>query len=313
MAQYKSSIFVTANSKKYSFVKNKDDVKVYIRHCEERTVPVLQWFFRDFDVELICGLDRRFADVLEDLFLAIENQKQEFALILDGDLVPVISADDIVHLFVEPFLQFKKLITLNGNMVWKFFSLDRAAIGGIKSYRKQRIELYLKNLDKSRERPESYLYSKVGYSGQIKTNRPQAGHEYGQFLWHLHEKALQRGAKASWEVPMREGDDIDFVVYKRAYEMGKALKEGHVPESYNKNSIPQEYLRKEKESISSDNVENEYFKMKEEINNDIRHDMGNILDEPIFVRDIQVRNSLILTKIIEKLGMTLHKNHKIAK
>lgn len=279
----------------------RDDFKVYIRHCEERTVPVLEWFFRDFDVELMNGLNRRFADVLEDMFLKISDQPQRFALVLDGDLVPVIPVDEIMQLFIEPLHKRKRLITLNGNMIGKFFTMNRAMVGGIKSYNKSRIDLYLNKLDKTQQRPESHLYSKAGYFAHLRTNKPQVGHEYGQFLWHIHEKALQRGAKATKTVKMREGDSPDFIVFKEAYYNGQNLKDGHTPGLYRKDNLPPEYRREEKDGISPDHIEEEYLSLKEEIERDIRHDIGDVVNEPLMISDIEAVNSPILTKIKRKL------------
>ncbi len=257
----------------------KDDVKVYIRHCEERTVPILEWFFRDFETELLNGLNRRFADVLEEMFLKIKDQKQRFALVLDGDLIPVISIKEILQLFIMVLHKTKNITTLNGDRIDKFFTMNRPQIGGIKAYKKDKIGLYLKNIDKKQFRPESFLYNKIGYFAHLKTKRPQVGHEYGQFLWHLYEKAIQRGAKATKEVQMRDGDDIDFAVYKEAYSLGKKNKNSHVHGSYKRENLPLKYLKEEKKDISPNDVENEYLKLKEEIYKDIREDIGDVVNE----------------------------------
>jgi hypothetical protein len=274
----------------------KDDVKVYIRHCEERTVPILEWFFRDFETELINGVNRRFADVLEEMFLKIKGQKQRLALVFDGDLVPVITVDEIVRLFIMPLYKTKNIITLNGDRIDKFFTMNRALIGGIKAYKKDRIERYLKNIDKKQIRPESFLYNKVGYFAHLRTKIPQVGHEYGQFLWHLYEKAIQRGAKATKEEQMRESDDIDFIVYKEAYSIGKELKNEHVPNSYRKNNLPLKYLKYEKDSIPLEGVESAYLRLKEEIDKDIRKDIGNVIDKAV-ERDIKEDKWLLLKKL----------------
>jgi hypothetical protein len=271
----------------------RDDFKVYIRHCEERTVPVLEWFFRDFNVELINGLNRRFADVLEDMFLKISDQRQKFALVLDGDLVPVITVDEIIRMFIEPLYKTKKLITLNGDRIDKFFTMNRALIGGIKSYRKAGIESYLKHLNKKQVRPESSLYNKVGYCAHLRTRIPQVGHEYGQFLWHLYEKAIQRGAKATKEEHMRAGNDIDFAVYKKAYDTGRELQHGFTFGSYNKNNLPSQYARDEKQSIPMDKTEEEYVRLKEEIDRDIKHDIGENSNSKVDINIGDEKHSLI--------------------
>ncbi len=278
----------------------KNDIKVYIRHCGERTVPVLEWFFRDFDIELINGLNRRFADVLEDMFLKIKDQDQRFALVLDGDLVPVVSIDEMVRLFIEPLYIKKNLVTLNGNMVGKFFTMDRAMTGGVKSYNKSRIDLYLRKLDKTQQRPESYIYRKSGYFAHLRTNKPQVGHEYGQFLWHIHEKAVMRGVKATKEIRMRKGNDIDFTVFRKAYNNGRFLRGNHMPCIYKKENLPKEYLESEKESIAPDKAENEYLKLKEEIISDIQHDIGNVIDQPLEVMGIEEVKSPLLHQIANK-------------
>jgi hypothetical protein len=278
----------------------KDDVKVYIRHCDERTVPVLEWFFRGFEVELIKGVKRVFADVLEDMFIKIKEQKQRFALALDGDLIPVVSTDKMVQLFIEPLYKEKRLITLNGERIDKFFTINRAMIGGIKSYKRDRIEIYLKNLDKKQIRPESFLYNKAGYFAQLRTNSPQVGHEYGQFLWHLYEKGFQRGAKATKEVSMRDGDNIEFRVYKQAYCAGMELKKDYLPNAYNKNNLPLEYLRDEKDSITTVNVESEYLKLKEEIDKDVIRDIAGVMNSAVEV-GIKYNKWPLLKKIKDKI------------
>lgn len=259
----------------------KNDVKVYIRHCEERTVPILRWFFRDFEVEPINGLDRTFADVLEEMYIKVKEQKQEFALALDGDLIPVIPIDMIITLFIAPLYKIKNIITLNGNMIERLFTMNRAQIGGIKAYKKDRIELYLKNIDKKQIRPESFLYNKVGCFAQLRTKKPQVGHGYGQFLWHLYEKGIQRGAKSIKEVQMREGDDVDFTVYKDGYNIGKEARNNHVPSPYRKDNLPLKFLQYEKNSISPDRIEEEYLKIKEEIFKDMKQDIGDVTDEKV--------------------------------
>lgn len=276
----------------------KDDVKVYIRHCGERTVPILEWFFRDFEIELLNGFDKRFADVLEEMLLKIKDQEQRFALVLDGDLVPVIPIDGIVPLFIMPLYKVKNIITLNGNMIDKFFTMNRAQIGGIKAYKKDRIELYLKNIDKKQIRPESFLYNKVGYFAQLRTKKPQVGHGYGQFLWHLYEKGIQRGAKSMKEVQMREGDDVDFIVYKEGYSIGKELRTNHVPGLYKRDNLPSKFSQFEKNSISPDMIEEEYLKIKEEIFRDMKQDVGDVTDGTIEL-DIKV-NKWPLLKILKE-------------
>lgn len=278
----------------------KDDVKVYIRHCEERTVPVLEWFFRGFEIELINGVKRVFADVLEDMFIKIKEQKQRFALALDGDLIPVVSVDRMVQLFIEPLYKEKRLITINGERIDKFFTINRAMIGGIKSYKRNGIETYIKNLDKKQIRPESFLYNKAGYSAQLRTNRPQAGHEYGQFLWHLYEKGFQRGGKATKEISMRNGDDLEFRVYEQAYCAGRELKKNYLPNSYNKNNLPLEYLKDEKDGIATANVENEYLRLKEEIDRDMTHDISAVMNSAAEV-GIKYNKWPLLKKIKDRI------------
>ncbi len=278
----------------------KNDVKIYIRHCEERTVPILEWFFRDFETELLNGLNRSFADVLEEMFLKIKDQKKRFALALDGDLVPVISIEDILRLFIMPLYKTKNIITLNGDRIDKFFTMNRAMIGGIKSYKRDRIEIYLKNLDKKQIRPESFLYNKAGYFAQLRTNSPQVGHEYGQFLWHLYEKGFQRGAKATKEVTMRNGDNIEFRIYKQAYCAGRELKKDYLPNAYNKNNLPLEYLRDEKDGVTTANVEREYLRLKEEIDRDVIHDISGVMNSTVDV-GIKYNKWPLLKKIKDKI------------
>ncbi len=271
----------------------KDNVKVYIRHCEERTVPILEWFFRDFEMEAINGFNRKFADVLETMFLKIRDQDQRFALVLDGDLIPIVSIDEIVRLFIEPLHEGKNIICLNGSMVGKFFSMDRAMIGGIKSYKKNKIKRYLKNIDKKQLRTESFLYTKVGCCIHLKTRRPQVGHEYGQFLWHIYEKAFQRGAKATKEIQMRERNEIDFLLYKKAYRAGKELKNSYEPTLYRKDNLPLEYSEHEKDSIMVNDIEKEYLRLKEEIDRDTKEDVGDVLNRPTKVGLKRVRGALL--------------------
>ncbi len=275
------------NEKLQSTVNIKDNVKIYIRHCDERTVPVLKWFFRGFNLGLINGENRKFPDVLEELFINIKEQVQSFALVLDGDLVPLISTDEMIKLFIKPLTTTKKIITINGDRIDKFVTMDRALIGGIKSYRKSRVDLYLKNLDKKQIRPESFLYNKVGHFHHLRTKVPQVGHEYGQFLWHLYEKAFQRGAKATKEVMMRQGHDLDFEVYEQAYNAGKKSQKNFVTNLYKKENLPAMFSDHEKQAISPYNAEMEYLKLKEEINKDIKNDINDKYINTPFKTDVK--------------------------
>ena len=64
---------------------------------------------------------------------------------------------------------------------------------------------------------------------------------------------------------------------------GLKKKESYIPGFYRKDNLPSEYARYEKDSIPVNNIEEEYLRLKKEIDLDIKHDVGNSMYKEIRV------------------------------
>lgn len=100
----------------------RDDIKIYIRHCGERTVPILQWYFHGYDIELVNGSGKKFTDVLRETLSKIPNQNQSYAIVADADMIPLIGIDQLISEMLCPFRNDNDLIAVNGTRIDKFLS-----------------------------------------------------------------------------------------------------------------------------------------------------------------------------------------------
>lgn len=251
-------------------------VKVYIRHAEERTVPFLVSYFQGCIVELLSGNEKSFVSLLEENFHAIQLQLEEFALVVDGDLVPVIPREQLFDELLTPLREDPGLVTVNGTRIDKFSSYIGPKTGGIRAYRARNISVYKEALDTTQLKPESHLYTTAGKMVQLRLPYPQCGHEYGQYLWHIYEKAYQRGAKEKGEYQLRRNiRGVEYDVFREGYTAGGKNMARYRPIPYRKNTLPLRYLSAEKTSVCD--VEREYALLLAEIHDDMQADRFTLM------------------------------------
>ncbi len=249
---------------------DKDSIKVYIRHCGERTLPLLQWIFRGYKVELLDGTKRPFTEVYEENLIKMHEQDEEWALTVDGDTLPIIPLEKIIQQLIEPMQKDSSLITTNGVSVEKFVYWPTFRLSGFKPYKPQKVHHYLKSLDKNQIRPESHLYKKVGGFYQYR-GAPQCGHEFGQYLHHIYEKAYFRGLKTDNGPRIRYLPTKEFKVFRDGFLLGKKEQQKAEVKAYNPNNLPKKYRKFEKSKITD--FETDYNKIKNIMNLYIRFDI----------------------------------------
>lgn len=271
-------------------------VKIYIRHCGERTVPILKHYFAGFNVEEINGTGKSFSEVFYINLKKIKSQKEDYALVADGDLVPVISIDKLLKQMFTPFQNDEKLISVNGSRIDKFYQKDHPVPGGFKAYKKSNIGYYIDKFDKSQLYPESYLNNEYGGTKQLWLLSPQCGHEYGQCLWHVWEKGYQRGVKDPGNNSFRkhDPDDIDNVVFIEAFGKGSSNRNKHTKsESYNRSNLPLKYKKYEKKRATDTIVL--WSQLKVEIQNDVK-------EYHVFKLVIKILKVRFISRVIIELG-----------
>jgi hypothetical protein len=246
---------------------DKDLIRIYIRHTNERTVSILRWYFDGYKQTLLSGINRRFSILLEENFELMLKQEEPYAIVVDGDIVPIMEKDELITMLITPFFIDDSLITVNGTRVDKFLYYPMGKTGGFKSYNVKHILKYLKNLNKDSLRPESELYKVVGGMYQISPNIIQCGHEYGQYLWHIYNKAIQRGIKSNKKIILRKLNSIEFEIHKKGLLKGLLNKKELF--NYTPELLPKEFRSFEMSSIKEENIKNEYIKLKNEIQKDV--------------------------------------------